>query len=97
MPSGTPFRTLPYGEILDRLRSLTNLRVVPDEKSDTGYRVEIGPFTGWKAMPTWSGLTRDGEGRGSSIGCLKMIPLCHVLPLRDMIHVAAKRNGAFHN
>lgn len=40
MPEGTPFHTLPYEEILERIRGLTNLRVVPDEKSGTGYRVE---------------------------------------------------------
>jgi WD40 repeat protein len=53
MPEGTPFHTLPYQEILDRLRGLTNLRVVPDEGSATGYRVEIGPFPGWKRVPEW--------------------------------------------
>ena len=53
MPEGKPFHTLPYVEILERLRGLTNLRVVPDESSGTGYRVEIGPFPGWKTLPTW--------------------------------------------
>jgi WD40 repeat protein len=49
----TPFHTLPYEELLARIRDLTNLRVVPDENSDTGYRVEIGPFPGWKKLPDW--------------------------------------------
>jgi hypothetical protein len=53
MPGGTPFHTLPYEEILKRLRALTNLRVVPDGSSDTRYRVEVGPFPGWKDVPTW--------------------------------------------
>jgi WD40 repeat protein len=53
MPEGTPFHTLPYEEILKRLRSFTNLRVVPDESSDTGYRVVVGPFPGWKTLPAW--------------------------------------------
>ncbi len=53
MPEGTPFHTLPYDEILERLRGLTNLRINADEGSDTGYRVEIGPFAGWKTLPTW--------------------------------------------
>jgi hypothetical protein len=44
---------LPYEEILERLRALTNLRVVPDEASDTGYRVDAGPFPGWKTVPVW--------------------------------------------
>jgi len=52
MPDGTPFHVLPYEEILERLRGFTNLRVVADEGSDTGYRVEIGPFPGWKVLPT---------------------------------------------
>ena len=53
MPEGMPFHTLPYEEILQRLRGLTNLRVVPDESADTGYRVEAGPFPGWKKLPSW--------------------------------------------
>ncbi len=53
MPEGTPFHTLAYEEILERIRGLTNLRVVPDESSGTGYRVEIGPFPGFKTLPTW--------------------------------------------
>lgn len=48
MPEGPPFYTLPYDEILERIRGLTNLRVVPDAGSATGYKVEIGPFPGWK-------------------------------------------------
>jgi WD40 repeat protein len=53
MPEGTPLHTLPYEELLAKLRSLTNVRLVPDESSETGYRVEIGPFPGWKKFPTW--------------------------------------------
>jgi WD40 repeat protein len=53
MPEGTPFHTLPYEEILERLRGLTNLRVVPDGSSDIGYRVEIGRFPGWAKLPEW--------------------------------------------
>jgi hypothetical protein len=53
MPEEPPFHMLPYEEILERIRGLTNLRVVPDEKSDTGYRVKIGPFPGWKTLPAW--------------------------------------------
>jgi hypothetical protein len=43
----------PYDEILDRLRSFTNLRVVRDEGAETGYRVEAGPFPGWETVPEW--------------------------------------------
>jgi WD40 repeat protein len=53
MPEGPPFHTLPYEEILARLRSFTNLRVVHDEGAETGYRVEPGPFPGWAALPEW--------------------------------------------
>jgi hypothetical protein len=35
------------------LRALTNLQVVADPASPTGYRLDIGPFPGWKDMPTW--------------------------------------------
>jgi hypothetical protein len=47
-----PFHTLPYEEFLERLRSLTNLRAVPDEESSTGYRIIIGSFPGWE-VPVW--------------------------------------------
>ena len=55
MPDVTspPFHTLPYDEILERLRSFTNLRVVRNEGAETGYRVEAGPFPGWETLPTW--------------------------------------------
>lgn len=53
MPEGTPFHTLPYEEVLNRIRGMTNLRVVPDESSGIGYRVEIGPFPGWAKLPEW--------------------------------------------
>jgi WD40 repeat protein len=53
MPEGQPFHTLPYDELLIRLRSFTNLRVVRDEGAETGYRVEAGPFPGWKEVPEW--------------------------------------------
>jgi hypothetical protein len=36
-----------------KLRALTNLQVVPDEASPTGYKLDIGPFPGWKDVPTW--------------------------------------------
>ena len=48
-----PFHTLPYDEFLDRLRALTNLRVVSDETSSTGYKMKAAPFPGWKTVPTW--------------------------------------------
>ena len=42
-----------HAELLARLRSLTNLRVVRDAASSTGWKVEIGPFPGWKDVPEW--------------------------------------------
>lgn len=53
MPKGRPFHTLPYDEILARLRSFTNLRVVPDPASADGYRYDAGPFPGWAKAPEW--------------------------------------------
>ena len=51
MPEGRPLQTLAHEALLERLRSLTNLRVVPDEESPNGYRLEAGPFAGWKSTP----------------------------------------------
>ena len=48
-----PFHTLPYEELMAKLRALTNLEVVEDESSTTGYHVEVGPFPGWEDVPTW--------------------------------------------
>ncbi len=53
MPKGRPIHTLPYDELLTRLRSSTNLRVVRDPDAATGYRVEAGPFPGWGTAPAW--------------------------------------------
>jgi WD40 repeat protein len=53
VPEGRPFHTLPREELLARLRSATNYRVVADEGSPDGYRLEIGPFPGWESLPTW--------------------------------------------
>jgi WD40 repeat protein len=51
MPEGPPLQTLPYEEFMERLRAFTNLRAVPDERSATGYSVELGPFPGWETAP----------------------------------------------
>ena len=47
-----PLQSLPRDKLLERLRTFTNLRVVPDEGSDTGWKYEVGPFPGWKTVPT---------------------------------------------
>jgi WD40 repeat protein len=53
MPEGPPLHTLPYDALLAKLRVLTNLRVVPDANSPTGYKVEPGPFPSWSTVPEW--------------------------------------------
>jgi len=55
MPDVTkpPLHTLPYDELMAKLRDLTNLQVVADKASATGYKLEIGPFPGWETVPTW--------------------------------------------
>ncbi|PWB75214.1 MAG: hypothetical protein C3F15_06440, partial [Holophagae bacterium] len=49
-----PLHTLPHDELLAKLKSLTNLRAVPDETSGTGWRLEVGPFPGWATVPEWN-------------------------------------------
>jgi WD40 repeat protein len=51
--SKPPLHTLPLEELLGKLRSLTNLRVVADPSAASGWKVEVGPFPGWKNVPTW--------------------------------------------
>ncbi|HSE42310.1 MAG TPA: protein kinase [Acidobacteriota bacterium] len=53
MPKGKPFHILPYAEFLNRLKALTNVRVVADSKSSTGYRIDYDKFVGWGKVPTW--------------------------------------------
>ena len=52
-PEGKPFQTLPYDEFLNRLRDLTNMRVVANKNSLNGYDMEYAPFPGWEHAPTW--------------------------------------------
>jgi len=51
--SKPPLHTLPQKELIAKLETLTNLRVVRDEESATGWKVEIGPFPGWATVPEW--------------------------------------------
>ena len=48
-----PLHTLPVADLLAKLRTHTNLRAVPDPASDSGYRLEPGPFPGWGTPPEW--------------------------------------------
>jgi WD40 repeat protein len=51
--SQPPLHTLPLETLLAKLEALTNVRVVEDESSPTGYRTDIGPFPGWQDTPAW--------------------------------------------
>jgi WD40 repeat protein len=51
--SKPPLHTLPLDQLLAKLHALTNLQVIEDETSPTGYRLEIGPFPGWETAPEW--------------------------------------------
>ena len=54
MPEGQPLHIWPHDALLDKLRSLTNVRIVPDASSATGYRTTFLPFQGWgPEPPTW--------------------------------------------
>jgi WD40 repeat protein len=55
MPDVTkpPLHTLSHGELMAKLDGLTNRRVVPDPTSPTGWKLDVGPFPGWKDVPTW--------------------------------------------
>jgi len=48
-----PLHALPHDELIAKLHTLTNLRVVRDEASSTGWKIEVGPFPGWETVPTW--------------------------------------------
>jgi hypothetical protein len=51
--SQPPLHTLPRDELIAKLKSLTNLRAVPDPEAEGGWKVELAPFPGWKEVPTW--------------------------------------------
>jgi WD40 repeat protein len=48
-----PLHTLPHEDILTRLRAFTNVRIVEDEATSTGYRIDYAPFPGWEKVPEW--------------------------------------------
>jgi len=55
MPDVTkpPLHTLPHAALMAKLDALTNLRVVRDASAATGWKLDVGPFPGWKDVPTW--------------------------------------------
>jgi serine/threonine protein kinase/WD40 repeat protein len=48
-----PFQTLPYEELVAKLKAMTNHRVVEDENSPTGYSINLDTFPGWDSIPEW--------------------------------------------
>jgi WD40 repeat protein len=51
--SRPPLHTLPREELIAKLKTLTNLRVVRDEESPTGWKLTHDPFPGWETVPEW--------------------------------------------
>jgi WD40 repeat protein len=51
--SKPPIHTLPREELIAKLKTLTNLRVVRDSESATGWTLTHDPFPGWETVPTW--------------------------------------------
>ena len=48
-----PLQTLPLQDLLTKLDSLTNFRVVRDPQTPSGWRLAVEPFPGWEEKPTW--------------------------------------------
>jgi len=53
-PARDAVDTVQHDELLAKLLSLTNLRAVRDPASDTGWKIELGPFPGWTKIPDWN-------------------------------------------
>jgi WD40 repeat protein len=57
MPDVTkkPLHTLPYDELMTRLRALTNVRAIPDPESPNGYVLDpdFTAHRGWAEVPEW--------------------------------------------
>jgi WD40 repeat protein len=51
--SKPPLHTLPREELIAKLKTLTNLRVVRDPGSPNGWKLTHDPFPGWETAPTW--------------------------------------------
>jgi WD40 repeat protein len=51
--SKPPLHTLPHDELIAKLKTLTNLRVVRDPDSSTGWTLTHDPFPGWADVPEW--------------------------------------------
>jgi WD40 repeat protein len=53
MPRGDSWLYLPRDTFLERLRSFTNVRVLPDDQTPTGYSISREEFPGWDHSPDW--------------------------------------------
>ena len=51
--SKPPLQALPLDELLAKLDTHTNVRIVRDEHSATGWKLDIGSFPGWAEAPEW--------------------------------------------
>jgi WD40 repeat protein len=51
--SKPPLHTLPREELIAKLKTLTNLRVVRDEEAPSGWKLTHDPFPGWETVPSW--------------------------------------------
>ncbi len=51
--SRPPLHTLPRAELIAKLKTLTNLRVIRDPEPATGWKLTHDPFPGWETVPTW--------------------------------------------
>jgi WD40 repeat protein len=53
IPQGEPLQEMEYNELLEKLRSLTNLRAVKDATISKGYQLEFSDFQGFDPPPSW--------------------------------------------
>jgi WD40 repeat protein len=51
--SKPPLHTLPHDELIAKLKTLTNVRVVRDKESPSGWTLTHDPFQGWETVPSW--------------------------------------------
>jgi WD40 repeat protein len=51
--SKPPLHTLPRDELVAKLKTLTNLRVVKAPDSPSGWTLTHDPFPGWETVPEW--------------------------------------------
>jgi hypothetical protein len=51
--SKPPLDALPLRELLAKLDTHTNVRMIRDENSANGWAIDIGPFPGWAEMPEY--------------------------------------------